>query len=224
MEKVLIVDDDKMERMMLERIFKDEHYSVWTAESGKVALEYIQKEEPDIILLDVVMPDENGFDVCRKIKSIERFNRTPIIFITGLEDTQDKVKGFEAGANDYITKPFRQVEVLARAKAHLKLKKMEEELLNKERQLALSALIVTLNHKINNALFGLPLWKEYVEQIKSRLESEKERKILDSMIGQVEFVVKLVKKITELSAGGNLDKIKYAQYLGKELMIDVEGL
>lgn len=224
MAKVLIVDDDKINRQMLERILNKASYIIETADSGKSAMELMEKDPPDIILLDVVMPELDGFQVCRRIRKVENFKMIPIIFITALEETEDKVKGFEAGANDYITRPFRQVEVLARVKAHLRIREMEEELFKKERQLAISALIATLNHKINNALFSLPLWKEFVERKKAAGAPEKDLKTLRSMIDKIDYVVRLVRKISELTDKANLDKIKYEEYVAGDVMLDTEDL
>lgn len=123
MEKILIVDDEEMNRRMLGRIFERSGYSVERADSGASAMQLIEKEPPDIIILDIVMPEQDGFEVCRKIKAIEKFKMIPIIFISALFDEEDKAKGFEAGASDYITKPIRRVEILDKVKVCLKKEK-----------------------------------------------------------------------------------------------------
>lgn len=171
------------------------------------------------------MPGQDGFEICRKIKADEKFKMIPVLYITVMEREQDKVEGFKAGGNDYITKPFRSLEVLARVKAHLEIRRMERELLKKERQLAISALIVTLNHKINNALGCLPLWEEYVEEQKTQgVLSEEDVETLDGMIKQINYVITLLCKITQLSQEENLDQIKYTEYIGNDAMLDIEGL
>ncbi len=224
MERVLIIDNDEISRQRLQQILATQNYHVEQTNSGESALSLIEKDPPDIILLDAVLPGQNGFEVCRSIKENEKFKTIPIIFITALEEPMDKVQGFNAGGSDYITKPFRRTEVLARVKSLLKIGRMEGELLKKERQLGISALIVTLNHKINNALAPLPLWKKFVKERKAHGASEEEIETLDSMLQQIDYVIKLLRRITTLSQEGSLDQIKYAKYIGKEIMLDIEEL
>lgn len=224
MERVLIVDNDEISRQRLQQILATQNYHIEQTDSGESALSLTEKDPPDIILLDVVLPGQNGFEVCRRIKEKEKFKMIPIIFITALEETINKVQAFNAGGSDYITKPFRRTEVLARVKAHLKIRRMEKGLLKKERQLGISALIVALNHKINNALAAFPLWKEFVKERKAHGASEEEIETLDSMLQQINYIIKLLHKITMLSQEGNLDKIKYTKYVGEETMLDIEEL
>ncbi|MEE8423488.1 MAG: response regulator, partial [Thermodesulfobacteriota bacterium] len=216
MERVLIIDNDEISRQRLQQILVTQNYHIEQTSSGESALALIEKNLPDIILLDVVLPGQDGFEVCRKIKEKEKFKMIPIIFITALEEPINKVQGFEAGGSDYITKPFRLTEVLARVKSHLKIHMMERELLKKERQLGISALIVTLSHKINNALGAFPLWKEFAKERKAHGASGEDVETLDSMLQQINYIVKLLRKITMLSQEGNLDQIKYTEYVGEE--------
>ncbi len=224
MERVLIVDNDEVSKQRLQQILSTQNYHIEQTDSGKSALALMEENVPDIILLDVVLPGQDGFEFCEKIKQTEKFERIPIIFISALDKPVDKIQGFNAGGSDYITKPFRRTEVLIRVKAYLKMRMMEKELLNKERQLGFSSLIVTLNHKINNALAGLPLWKEYAKERGDQNASAEEMEILDSMMRQISYVIKLLRKITVLSQESNLDKIKYTEYVGKEMMLDIEDM
>ena len=98
-------------------------------------MEVIQHIHPDLILLDILMPESNGFDTCHRLKSDPETQGIPIIFMTALSDTIDKIKGFEAGAVDYITKPFHQEEVLARVKNHLALQDLRRQLQTQNAQL-----------------------------------------------------------------------------------------
>lgn len=118
MNHILVVDDEPNMRIGLEDNLNFEGYKVTTAEDGKKALELCQKHDYDIILLDVMMPEVSGFDVCKKIR--ERGDQTPIIFLTAKGEEIDKVLGLELGADDYITKPFSIREILARIKAILR--------------------------------------------------------------------------------------------------------
>ena len=127
-ETILIVDDDELSRERIKHVFsKNAGYKIEEADSGKSALELMEKSSVNIILLDVDMPEENGFEVCRKIRSTQKFETIPIIFITGAGNIEDKVKGFDTGGNDYITKPITPQEVKIRVQAHLRVKQAEVE-------------------------------------------------------------------------------------------------
>ncbi|HEY4000316.1 MAG TPA: HD domain-containing phosphohydrolase [Candidatus Xenobia bacterium] len=126
---ILIVDDTDENRQMLERIFRlHGSYTIHTATNGKEALEMVEETLPDLVLLDVVMPELDGLEVCRKLKGSHRTRLIPIIMITGLQAIDDRVRAFDAGADDYITKPFNVVEIEARARNLLKLKRLVDEL------------------------------------------------------------------------------------------------
>ncbi len=99
------------------------------AMSGKETLEFLVNESPSLILLDVMMPEMSGYEVCRLIKDQEHLKNIPIIFLTAKNETDDIVKGFEAGGVDFVTKPFHAAELLARVKTHLELKHSREEII-----------------------------------------------------------------------------------------------
>lgn len=119
---ILVVDDTPANLSVLYDQLQAAGYRVLTAESGESALKRVGYITPDAILLDVMMPGIDGFETCRRMKQIDALEDVPIIFMTALTETEDKVKGLESGAVDYITKPFRQDEVLARLKVHLNLR------------------------------------------------------------------------------------------------------
>jgi DNA-binding response OmpR family regulator len=101
---------------------------VAVARSGRVALERVKRIRPDLILLDVMMPGMDGFEVCRQLKADDMTRAIPVIFMTALATADDKVKGFEAGAEDYVTKPLNYPEVLARVHTHVTLYKVQQNL------------------------------------------------------------------------------------------------
>jgi two-component system, sensor histidine kinase and response regulator len=123
--KILIVDDVEENLDILGEILND--YSLSMALNGNDALEILHKNKPDIVLLDVVMPDIDGFEVCKIIKSKKEFENIPIIFITAKNDPQSITKGFEAGGVDYITKPFNSKELIARVQTHINLSNLLKE-------------------------------------------------------------------------------------------------
>jgi len=116
--KILIAEDDPEIRTALERILTYEGYGVHTANDGAAALEGLLSHEPDLVILDVMMPFVDGLEVCRKMRS--RGDRTPILMLTAREETSDRVAGLDAGADDYMAKPFELDELLARIRALLR--------------------------------------------------------------------------------------------------------
>lgn len=125
---VLIVDDNPANLGVLSDTLDQAGLEVWVARSGKMALERVEYALPNLILLDVMMPGIDGFETCRQLKVNPETKDVPVIFMTALSDTENKVEGFQLGAVDYITKPFQQEEVLARVKLHLKLYDLTEKL------------------------------------------------------------------------------------------------
>lgn len=120
--RVLIVDDNPVNIKLLETMLKKQSYQVYSAENGRQACQMAKKLIPDIILLDVMMPVMNGFDACKKIKETYATKDIPIIFLTANTGAKDVLHGFQLGAVDYITKPFKYKELLARMSTHLRLK------------------------------------------------------------------------------------------------------
>jgi PAS domain S-box-containing protein len=126
--RILVVDDSQEMLNLLTDILTNGNHLVRTASSGQMALESITSEIPNLILLDIRMPDMDGYEVCRCLKSDERSKSIPVIFISGVDDTADKIKGFNAGGVDFITKPFQPSEVMARVRIHLELRRLQEQL------------------------------------------------------------------------------------------------
>ena len=126
---VLIVDDNSTNIDLLVNSLKDD-YRLGIAKSGFKALDYASKNLPDLILLDVMMPEMNGYEVCKRLKADSSTKNIPVIFITALTRTDHTTKGFEVGGVDYITKPFHSDEVKARVRTHIAFKKMRETLKN----------------------------------------------------------------------------------------------
>ncbi len=117
MSKILVVDDELDIALLIKDVLEDEGFSTTAIDSSKKALELVQKEKFDLILLDVMMPEMSGTTLCTKIREI---TSSPIIFVTAKTSTLDKLLGFEVGADDYITKPFIIEELVARVKAHIR--------------------------------------------------------------------------------------------------------
>ena len=125
---ILIVDDTPTNLSVLVGILQGNGYRILVARSGPAALDIAQRTQPDLMLLDVVMPGMNGFDVCRKLRLDPTTSETIVIFLSALGEVSDKVSGLELGAVDYITKPYQSEEVLARVRGHLLRKQLEQDL------------------------------------------------------------------------------------------------
>jgi DNA-binding NarL/FixJ family response regulator len=126
--KVLIVDDTPANLGVLLDALQDSQHEILVAESGRSALEILQHTLPDIILLDVLMPGMDGYTTCRHIKAVPAAKNVPVIFMTALDQPDEKVRAFNAGAVDYITKPAYPPEVLARVAAHLEIRSLQQRL------------------------------------------------------------------------------------------------
>jgi two-component system, sensor histidine kinase and response regulator len=125
---ILVVDDTIENLRLLGSMLGEQEYEVRPVTSGRQALLAAEHDPPDLILLDINMPDMNGYEVCRRLKAIDALKEIPVVFLTALTDVSDKVQAFEAGGVDYITKPFELAEVVARVRTHLQLRRTQVEL------------------------------------------------------------------------------------------------
>lgn len=126
--KILVVDDTPASLKLLTDIMKGEGYDVRSAISGELALNAAAGNPPDLILLDIRMPEMDGFEVCRRLKLAAATQDVPVIFVTAASETDEKVRGFELGAVDYVTKPYQRDELLSRVRAHLELHQLRHHL------------------------------------------------------------------------------------------------
>ncbi len=132
---ILVVDDIKENLRILADALGGEGYKVRPALSGRIALEAAREEPPDLILLDILMPGMDGYEVCEALKADPTLKDVPVIFISALNEVGDKMKGFSAGGVDYISKPFQTEEVLARVKTHLTLRHLQKDVEGKNTRL-----------------------------------------------------------------------------------------
>ena len=132
---ILVIDDNPTNLQVLYKALSDRGYDVLVEMDGKSGIELVKNSPPDLILLDVMMPGIDGFETCSRLQADPLTKEIPIIFMTALSDTVDKVKGLSLGAVDYISKPFQQEEVLARIKVHLKLRRLTLQLTEQNQQL-----------------------------------------------------------------------------------------
>ena len=135
MARILIIDDDTTSRVLMSRVLEDAGHQIDSADDGAIALQELAIGQaspatpagplPDLILFDIHMPGMDGYDTCSALKSDERFKDVPVIFLSSLSDTDDKVKAFSASGVDYVTKPFQRQEVIARVETHLRLARLQ---------------------------------------------------------------------------------------------------
>jgi len=160
-KKILIVDDIAENRKILATILsKEDDYEISLASDGKSVINNIEKEVPDIILLDIMMPSMDGFEVIKALKSIEGVKDIPIIFITAITDVDSKILAFKEGGVDYITKPFNKQELLARVNTHLTIKVLQDDLKEKnhllqDREAHLEKLVSEKTIKLENMTISI---------------------------------------------------------------------
>jgi diguanylate cyclase (GGDEF)-like protein len=174
---VMIVDDTKEIIHVLQRTLTKIGYKVTVALNGEMALDLIPKMKPDLILLDIMMPGINGYEVCRRLKKDAELKEIPVIFITGRGDTEDVVKGFEVGAVDFIMKPFRQEEFCARVKTHLTLA---------------AALKTLVQANETDPLTGLFNRRAFLEKVENEaVRFKRNQKAFSMIFGDIDFFKKI---------------------------------
>ena len=178
-EEILVVDDTPASLRLLTELLTQHGYHVRPADDGSLAMESVAAKTPDLILLDVSMPGMDGYEVCRHLKADEKSSRIPVIFISAFGDTCQKVKGFEAGGLDYITKPFEAEEVLARVRTHLRLRQTEEALRNAHNTLELrvqerTAELQASNQALRESEEDTRRAFEEIQRLKEQLEQQNE--------------------------------------------------
>ncbi len=157
-ERILVVDDTSANIQTVAAILKGKGYQLSVATNGKQALEVLGRIRPDLILLDVMMPEMDGFETCRRIKSTEAWRDIPVIFLTAKTETADLVQGFELGAVDYVAKPFNAHELLARVNTHLTVDQLRRSLAGKNAELGRA-------HELVRRAFGRYVSEEVAESL-----------------------------------------------------------
>jgi DNA-binding response OmpR family regulator len=218
MKRILVIDDLPENVFMLQDRLEHEGYAVLTAYDGKSGIEKATTELPDLILLDVMMPDINGFEVCKTLVNDEKTSNIPIILVTAKTGAEDTKEGLDAGAFDYIKKPFNKIELLARVRSALKLSEANKLLVEVEKRNTFFATVVTANHKIKQPLTLLSLSSAAIKR-----ELKKDEVSKDTLMGKVKYIDIAVKEIADV-----LDKLNtikepiISEYTKNVKMIKVE--
>ncbi|MFP4114578.1 MAG: response regulator [Spirochaetota bacterium] len=192
---ILLVDDNTNNLGVLYRYLDDEGFTVLVSQDGERALTLAREQHPDLILLDIMLPGISGFEACERLKSDPATADIPVIFISALTDIQDKVRGFEAGGVDYVTKPFQQEEVLARINAHITIKRQREELdrLNATKDRLFSVISHDLRGPFMGLLGALELLRDSTDDMDARTTHE----LIESLYDSAEKTYHLLENLLE---------------------------
>jgi DNA-binding response OmpR family regulator len=200
-KKILIVDDDQVNRDFFQLMLSKLGFMVEEANDGLDALERLKKFQPNLILLDNIMPGMSGFELTRKLKEDTKYKEIPIIMFSALDDIKDKLTGFELGVDDYITKPFNFTEVLARIKAALRNRELFAQIVVRESRLNLAE---ALCHDMKQNLSDFAKNIDDLDSAVALIPSDGEvpdQKVLAGLGGTIkEKTGKLRKRIAELDA------------------------
>jgi formate hydrogenlyase transcriptional activator len=212
---VLVVDDDAASLSALFECLRRAGYRVLVAQDGASALERAENGKPALILLDVMMPDMDGFTTCRHLKRNPATADVPVLFLTALTDTTEKLKGFEAGAVDYLTKPFQWEEVLARVRTHLRLRDAERELV--AANASLERRVAERTRELERALGELERLRAQLEAENAYLQHEVGADRRD-LIGSSPALANVLAQITRVARGDTTVLITGETGTGKELI------
>jgi CheY-like chemotaxis protein len=233
MEKILIIDDSQINRAVARLALEEKKYVVIEAGDGQAALDILPKEQPDLILLDVIMPGLNGFETCKIIRSNPQTQHIPIIFVTALNEIPSKREGFKIGADDYITKPYFVEDLLLRVELILsakrakdglavkaqemeafsnELSKKQRDLIEKEKELLLNQVYVALHHEIRNPLTTILIGSQVLD---SMFITEGPAK---KVITEIVTCAKRIRGI--MDSLGNMKEVILAEYADGTMMVD----
>jgi len=201
--KILIVDDNPTNLSILEEIL-EESYLLSIAQSGTQALSVAEKFLPDLILLDVNMPDIDGFETCRRLKSLENTRNIPVIFITARVEPEDVIQGFKEGGVDYITKPFNHSEVIERVQTHLKIQQLIGQLESKNDQLKelnelKNSFLGMASHDMRNYLSAIKGYSQILQEDKEDLPEKTKDQFLNFIYKSSENMLTMVNDLLNVS-------------------------
>jgi len=217
MKKILIVDDNIENLLILEKILVKEGFEIVKTYDGKTATKLALAENPDLILLDIMMPDIDGISVCRYLSANEKTKWTPIILITARTDPEAIQEGLQSGAHDFIKKPYDKIDLLARINGALKLREMQLLNLELEKLKTFEATVMTANHKIKQPLTLINL---SISSIRRELTKD----IIDkeAIYDKTEKIEIAVKNIIEILEEFNaVRKINYTKVADNIRLIDM---
>jgi signal transduction histidine kinase len=195
---ILVVDDTIANLRLLVEILSTHGYTVRPAPSGQVALAAIKEGLPDLILLDILMPDLDGYEMCQRLKADKRTQDIPVIFISALNEVFDKVTAFSVGGVDYITKPFHEAEVLARVHTHVTLRKTQQSLAEQNKEL--DAFAHTVAHDLKNPLAVIMGYSEMLHTYAPTMTPGELEKIGKMTLESTQMAVNIIDELLLLAS------------------------
>ena len=217
MKKILVIDDYPDNVFLLQDRLERDGFEVIKAYNGEMGIQKAVEEKPDLILLDIMMPDISGFDVCKLLSSKEETKLIPIILLTALTETDNINQGLQAGAFDYIKKPFNRTELVARINSALRFSETNKFLIEIEKIKTFAATIVTANHEIKQPLTLINLSTAAI-----RRELSKSEHSSDTILKRVEFIENAAKDILNvLEKLGSIKRPVITPYVNNLNIIDL---
>ena len=213
--RILIVDDMSVNIDLMKSVLSKKDYQIVAARNGKSALAKAKANQFDLILLDIILPDIDGFEVCAAIKGNKRNAETPIIFLTGQRDNESLIKGFKLGAVDYILKPFSEEELLARVHLHLSLARTQEELVKakvkaEEAAKAKAMFLANMSHEIRTPLNGIVGMIDILKQTELDKQQDDYLDIIDISSETLLMIINDILDFSKIEAGQiSFEKIKF---------------
>jgi signal transduction histidine kinase len=194
--KILIVDDAVDTVELLRKRFHSEGYDTAEANDGEEALQKVEQYHPDLIVLDVMMPKLDGYEVCRRLKADENTKYVPVLMLTAKGEIENKVKGLEIGADDYLPKPFDYKELSARVKSLLSIKEAREKLVEEEKSEAMEKMMDEVAHEIRNPLASIG---GFAKRVYDKLPGgDPNKKYMEMIMDDVLKLEDMVKQLIEL--------------------------
>ena len=221
---VLIVDDNPNNLKVVAGVLKEEGYDFRMAKSGAQALKVLEKIKPDLILLDIQMPEMDGFETCKRIKADESNEAIPVIYLTANTDTESINKAFKSGGVDFVTKPFNSEELLARIKTHIQLKVQSEQLV--KQNVTKDRFISIISHDLKNPMATVLGFSELLKEDYESIEREKLKMYIDHIYNSTDFSLQILENLLEWSRiqGGVLEPVRENFNLSELLKKNIEGL
>jgi len=240
--KILIVDDEPFNVDYLVQELEDRNYATINAESGPEALKWIVAEAPDLILLDIRMPEMDGYTVCECLKADEATRDIPVLFISALDETEDKVRAFTAGGVDYVTKPFQLEEVLARVETHLALRDLQKRLKEANRELSkrleelassnaelqarneeLDAFAHTVAHDLKNPLTLLIGYSSLLQKCHAEMSNEDLGRYLNLMARGGRKMTNIIEELLLLASVRKVEEVEMVPLDMADIVAEAQG-
>ncbi len=232
MESILVVEDDTVASTLYRGVFEKAGFSVEVADNGKQMMLALDRYTPDVILLDVMLPDANGMELCSQFKKNERYRSTKVLMVSGIQIRPTQVaKGIDTGADDYLTKPFHQKELLARVRNLVKLKQIEEQLRNKNTQLQKISGYLQNKHEEERKILAeevhedlgqlasaLKMDIDWVNSTKGNLQQKEENRLTNASV-TADILINTIRKIATTLRPSSLSHLGLnasLEWLGKE--------